>query len=134
MLSPEKFCCNLGFISLPHPRFFLHLLILSTAIRTSCHVLSHHCVPPVPSLYCIVPLLPLASAPITCHVIPLYNTPFLQIDYTLKMKAASFSETWIPLYQSIWCHIPQDWNLHQHCCVKLRCFHILCFEKPSCLL
>jgi hypothetical protein len=42
---------------------------------------------------------------VPCNLI---NTNILEALSTLKMEAVGSSETLVPIYQSIWCHIPED--------------------------
>jgi hypothetical protein len=37
----------------------------------------------------------------------------------LKMEVPSSSKTVVIIYQTMWCHIPED-NLYSHCCENIR--------------
>jgi hypothetical protein len=110
----------------------------------SCPLISL-CVAPVPSINCRMSLLSLAPFfnHLSCHSSLYYpvsansNTS----SVILKMKAASFSITLIPIYQSTWCYISEDWSLHQRSCEKFKLSHLrvhiplhFCCEKPICPL
>jgi hypothetical protein len=44
----------------------------------------------------------------------------IKIIIILMMEAISTSEMSVNFYQSTWCNIPEDNDLHTHCCENLK--------------
>jgi hypothetical protein len=57
------------------------------------------------------------------NVMEEHTTSIFNIEefFTLKMKAESYSEIMVTIYQATLHHIPEDSNLHSHCCENLKC-------------
>lgn len=45
--------------------------------------------------------------------------------WILKMKAESSLEISATIYQSMWCHIPEDLHLHQYCHENIECWIVV---------
>ena len=53
-----------------------------------------------------------------CWLVSIYRR--FGVVFHLKLQGLTVSQTLLTIYQSAWHHIPQEWNLHQHCCENLK--------------
>lgn len=53
-----------------------------------------------------------------CWLVSIYRR--FGVVFHLQLQGLTVSQTLLTIYQSTWHHIPQEWNLHQHCCENLK--------------
>jgi hypothetical protein len=46
----------------------------------------------------------------------------LAYSMILKMEVTCSSETWVDFQQAAWRYVPEDRNLHNHCCENLKSY------------
>jgi hypothetical protein len=126
--------------------YFSHIPSPSTPYLISfnflpfCYVFSHHfpiplscgfslCTDPSNTLLCGLLVLIgslIAPDPVSCFIYS-YSTvmyPYMAFSFTLKMVAAGFSETLIPIWQTTLCHISEDYNPEFHHLKSLKLYMI----------
>jgi hypothetical protein len=75
-----------------------------------------------------------ACSPVCCLHYAIFLPLFCCTTYwfTLKIKAAGFSEMLVTFYQTRWRHIPEDSNIHIHCSMNLTFHEIWTFHEFKC--
>jgi hypothetical protein len=57
---------------------------------------------------------------VLCSLVEIYHHFRGEVIITLKMEAASTSETLVNFYLTAWCNNPEDSRLHTDCCENLK--------------